>query len=144
MLTSNEIDPLLNFLRNEFQGQVEEAKVKFLLSANEPKELSDFPKKVQLLIDSGIGVDKIAHVLNKVSLSKAICHRLMEEIERLISFLKPFGGVDLILKHPAILNDDLDNKLKLRFMVLTELGGVDEDSVGKVVTALPMILCLRT
>ncbi|XP_058785324.1 transcription termination factor MTERF8, chloroplastic-like isoform X1 [Vicia villosa] len=144
MLTSNEIEPLLNFLRNELQGQVEEAKVKHLLSANQPKELSDFPQKVQLLIDSGIGVDKIAHVLNKVSLSKAICHKSMEEIERVISFLKPFGGVDLILKHPVLLNHDLDNKLKPRFRVLTELSGGDEDSVGKVVNMFPSIMHLRT
>ncbi|XP_058786688.1 transcription termination factor MTERF8, chloroplastic-like [Vicia villosa] len=140
VLTSNEIDPLLSFLRNELQGQVEEAKVKLLLLANEPKELSDFPHKVQLLIDSGIGVDKIAHVLNKVSLSKAICHRSMEEIERVISFLKPFGGVDLIVKNPAILNYDLDNQLKPRIRVLTELSGGDDDSVGKVLNRFPIIL----
>ncbi|XP_058757157.1 transcription termination factor MTERF8, chloroplastic-like [Vicia villosa] len=143
MLTSNEIDPLLNFLRNELQGQVEKAKVKRLLSANEPKELSDFLQKVQLLIDSGIGVDKIAHVLNRVSLSKAICHRSMEEIERVISFLKPFGGVDLIVKRPSTLNYDLDSQLKPRIRVLTELSGGDEDSVGKVLNKYPKILNFR-
>ncbi|XP_058786682.1 transcription termination factor MTERF8, chloroplastic-like isoform X2 [Vicia villosa] len=143
MLTSNEIDPLLNFLRNELQGQVKEAKVKRLLSANEPKELSDFLQKVQLLIDSGIGVDKIGHVLNKVSLSKAIFHRSMEEIESVISFLKRFGGVDLIVKRPATLNYDLDSQLKPRFRVLTELSGGDEDSVGKMVNRYPPILNFR-
>ncbi|XP_058786683.1 transcription termination factor MTERF8, chloroplastic-like [Vicia villosa] len=144
MLTSNEIDPLLYFLRNELQGQVKESKVKRLLSAKEPKELSDFLQKVQLLIDSGIGVDKIGHVLNKVSLSKAICHRSMEEIESVISFLKRFGGVDLIVKRPSTLNYDLDSQLKPRFRVLTELSGGDEDSVGKVVNVFPPIMNLRT
>ncbi|KAL5100931.1 hypothetical protein RYX36_005258 [Vicia faba] len=139
VLTSNEIDPLLSFLKNELQGQLKQATVKLLLS----KKLSDFPHKVQLLLDRGIAVDKIEHVLNKVDLSKAICHRSMEEIERVISFLKPFGGVDLIVKHPAILNHDFDCKLKPRIRVFTELSGGDEDSVGKVLNKFPVILNLR-
>ncbi|CAI8584780.1 unnamed protein product [Vicia faba] len=129
----------LGFLKNELQGQLKQATVKLLLS----KKLSDFPHKVQLLLDRGIAVDKIEHVLNKVDLSKAICHRSMEEIERVISFLKPFGGVDLIVKHPAILNHDFDCKLKPRIRVFTELSGGDEDSVGKVLNKFPVILNLR-
>ncbi|KAL5075440.1 hypothetical protein RYX36_014424 [Vicia faba] len=139
VLTSNEIDPLLSFLKNELQGQLKQAKVKLLLS----KKFSDFPHKVQLLLDRGIAVDKIVHVLNKVDLSKAICHRSMEEIERVISFLKPFGGVDLIVKHPAILNYDFDCQLKPRIRFLTELSGGDEDSVGKVLNMFPIILNYR-
>ncbi|KAL5075276.1 hypothetical protein RYX36_014260 [Vicia faba] len=139
VLTSNEIDPLLSFLKNELHGQLKQAKVKLVLS----KKLSDFPHKVQLLLDRGIAGDKIVHVLNKVDLSKAICHRSMEELERVISFLKPFGGVDLIVRYPAILNYDFDCQLKPRIRVLTELSGGDEKSVGKVLNKFPIILNYR-
>ncbi|CAI8598796.1 unnamed protein product [Vicia faba] len=111
VLTSNEIDPLLSFLKNELHGQLKQAKVKLVLS----KKLSDFPHKVQLLLDRGIAGDKIVHVLNKVDLSKAICHRSMEELER----------------------------LKPRIRVLTELSGGDEKSVGKVLNKFPIILNYR-
>lgn len=140
VLTANEIDPLLSFLRNELQGQLEKSKLKRLLLANETKNLSGFPQKVRLLVDSGIPVDKIVHVLNKVNLSKAICHRSIDEIERIIDFLTPFGGIHLIVKHPVILNCDLHNQLIPRIRVLTELSGGDEDSIGKVLNRFPIIL----
>lgn len=64
----------------------------------------------------------------------------MDEIERIISFFEPFGGVDLIVKNPQILNYDLDYQLKPRIGVLTELSGGDEDSTGKVLDKFPNIL----
>jgi hypothetical protein len=140
VLTTNEIDPLLNFLSNELHGQLEQPKLKRLLLSNEPKSLSTFPQKVRLLVDRGVPVDKIVRVLNKVNLSKAICIRSIDEIERIIDFLEPFGGVDLIVKHPAILNYCLDNKLIPRIRVLTVLSGGDEDGIRKVLNRFPLIL----
>lgn len=64
----------------------------------------------------------------------------MEKIERIISFFKPFGVVDLIVKYPKIINHDLDYQLKPRIRVLTELSGGDEDSIGKVLNKFPNIL----
>jgi hypothetical protein len=127
-------------LRNELHGQLEQAKLKRLLLSNEPKNLSAFPQKVRLLVNRGVPVDKIVRVLNKVNLSKAICIRSIDEIERIIDFLEPFGGVDLIVKHPAILNYCLDNKLIPRIRVLTELSGGDEDGIRKVLNRFPLIL----
>ena len=140
VLTANEIDPLLSFLRNELQGQLEKAKLKRLLLANEPKSLSLFLQKVQLLVDRGMPDDKIVRVLNKVNLSKAICHRSMDEIERILDFLEPFDGIHLIAKNPVILNCDLHNQLIPRIRVLTVLSGGDEDSVAKVLNRFPLIL----
>ncbi|XP_004502758.1 transcription termination factor MTERF8, chloroplastic [Cicer arietinum] len=140
VLTDNEIEHLLSFLRNELQGQLEQAKLKRLLSDNEPKFLAGFPQKVQLLVERGIPVDKIVRVLNKVNLSKALCHRSMDEIDRIIGFLEPFGGIALIVKYPPILNYDLDYQLIPRIRVLTELSGGDECGTGKVLNRFPIIL----
>lgn len=140
VLTAKEIDPLLTFFRDELQGQLEQAQVKRLLSANEPKFLAGFPQKVQLLIDRGVPVDKIVHVLNKVNLSKAMCHKSMDEIDRIIAFLEPFGGAGLIVRHPAILNYDLDHQLVPRIKFLAELSGGDVDATGKVLHKFPIIL----
>ncbi|CAJ2667360.1 unnamed protein product [Trifolium pratense] len=140
VLTTNEIDPLLSFLRNELHGQLAQAKLKRLLLSNEPKNLSAFPQKVRLLVDRGMPVDKIVGVLNKVNLSKAICNRSINEIERIINFLEPFGGVNLIVKNPAILNHCLDSKLIPRISVLTKLSGGDEDGIRIVLNRFPFIL----
>lgn len=140
LLTANEIDPLLCFLRNELEGQLEKSQIKHMLSASDPRFLAGFPQKVQLLLDRGIPHDKIVYVLNRVNLPKALCHRSLDEIDRIMAFLEPFGGVSLIVRRPALLNYDLDNQLIPRVKVLVELSGGDEEGTGKVLLKLPAIL----
>ncbi|XP_061364039.1 transcription termination factor MTERF8, chloroplastic-like [Gastrolobium bilobum] len=140
VLTAKGIDTLLNFLRDELEGQLEQAQLKRFLSVIEPRFFVGFPQKVQLLVDRGIPVDKIVHVLNKINLTKALCHRSMDEIDRIITFLEPFGGIGLIVRWPAILNYDLDNQLIPKIKVLTELNGGDVRDVGKVLHKFPAIL----
>lgn len=140
VIAAKELEPLLSFLRYGLQGQLEQAQVTRLLSAAEPRLLVGFPHKVQLLVDRGVPVDKIVHVLNNVSLPKALCNRSLDEIGKMLSFLEPFGGVSLILKRPAILNFDLDNQLIPRVEVLRKISGGDEDGVSKVLYKFPTIL----
>ncbi|XP_061364065.1 transcription termination factor MTERF8, chloroplastic-like [Gastrolobium bilobum] len=140
VLTDKEIDTLLNFLRDELEGQLEQAQLKRFLSVTEPRFFVGFPQKIQLLVDRGIPVDKVVHVLNKINLTKALCHRSMDEIDRIITFLEPFGGISLIIRWPAILNYDLDNQLIPKIKVLTQLNGGDVRDVGKVLHKFPAIL----
>ncbi|KAI4338044.1 hypothetical protein L6164_016398 [Bauhinia variegata] len=139
-LIAKEVDPLLRFLRDELQGQLEQAQIKRLLSATEPRFLVGFDKKVALLVNRGIPREKIAHVLNNVNLTKALCHRSVDEIDRIMAFLDPFGGISLIVKRPSILNFDLDSQLIPRTRLLVELSGGDEDATGTVLRKLPAIL----
>ncbi|KAK7317077.1 hypothetical protein RJT34_01005 [Clitoria ternatea] len=140
VLTDNEIDPFLTFLKDELQGKFEIEQLNRLLSATEPKFLVDFPHKVQLLVHRGVPVDEVVHVLNKLNLPKALCHRSIDEIDRTIAFLERFGGVSLILKRPVILNYDLDNQLVPRISVLIELSGGDEDGIGRLLLRFPAFL----
>ncbi|KAG5036045.1 hypothetical protein GLYMA_04G228500v4 [Glycine max] len=140
ILTANEIDPLLTFLRDNLQGKLEKQQLNRLLSSTEQEFLESFPQKVQFLVDRGIPVDQVVHVLNKVNLSKVLCRRSLEEIDRTISFLEPFGGIALILKRPQILNHDLDTQIVPRVKFLMELSDGDEDSVGKVLLRFPIFL----
>ncbi|KAE9608810.1 hypothetical protein Lal_00020162 [Lupinus albus] len=140
LLTAKEIDPLLCFLRDELEGQLEQSQVKHLLSASEPRFLAGFPHKVQLLHDRGVPRDKVVYVLNRVNLPKAFIHRSLDEIDRIFDFLEPFGGVSLIVKRPTLLNYDLDKQLIPRVRVLVELSGGDKDGTGKVLRTLPAIL----
>ncbi|KAL9312801.1 hypothetical protein ACSQ67_018253 [Phaseolus vulgaris] len=131
VLTDNQIDPLLTFLRDELQGKIEKPRLNRLLSSTEQKLLVGFPQKVRFLVDRGIPVDQVVHVLNKVSLPKVFCGRSIDEIDRTLAFFEPFGGIDLILKRPQILNHDLDAQIIPRVNVLMELSDGDVDSVGK-------------
>ncbi|XP_027361774.1 transcription termination factor MTERF8, chloroplastic [Abrus precatorius] len=140
VLTDKEIDPLLTFLRDELQGEIEKEQLNRLFFATEPRFLVGFPQKVQLLIDRGVPVYKVVHVLNKVNLQKALCYRAVDEIDKIIAFLEPFSGISLILKRPAVLNFDLESQLVPRVNVLTELSGGDDDSVGKVLLRFPAFL----
>ncbi|KAJ1385029.1 Transcription termination factor, mitochondrial/chloroplastic [Sesbania bispinosa] len=139
VLTDKKIVPLLSFLRNELEGQLEQAQIERLLSL-EPKFLVDFPQKVKLLVERGVPADKIVHVLNKVHLQKALCGKSMDEIDRFITFLEPFGSISLILRLPTILKFDLDKQLIPRIKVLVELSNGDKFGVAKVLLRYPAIL----
>lgn len=143
VLTAMEIDDLICFVRDELEGQINQAQIKRLLSGTEPRFFVGFDQKVKLLLDRGVPCEKIVHVLNNVNLTKAVCHRSLDEINRTIDFLDPFGGINLIVRRPAIFNYDLDNQLIPRTKFLTELSGGDEDGTGKVLRKLPAILSYR-
>ncbi|KAL2339545.1 hypothetical protein Fmac_007485 [Flemingia macrophylla] len=140
LLTCHQLDPFLTFLADKLQGKLHKQQLNRLLYSTEPKFLETFPHKVQALVDRGIPVDQIVHVLNKLSLPKALCHRSVEEIHRILSFLEPFGGTALILKGPAILNHDLDTQLVPRVELLMELSDGDPDGVKKVLLRFPIFL----
>ncbi|CAJ1974481.1 unnamed protein product [Sphenostylis stenocarpa] len=110
VLTDNEIDPLLTFLRDELQGKLQKQRLNRLLT-------------------------KII-----VNLPKVLCGRSVDEIDRTLAFLEPFGGIALILKRPQILNHDLDAQIIPRVNVLMELSDGDADSVGKVLVRFPIFL----
>ncbi|KAJ6410928.1 hypothetical protein OIU84_007644 [Salix udensis] len=97
-------------------------------------------KLVKLLIKRGIPREKIVHVLNNVNLTKALSFKSIEEIEKTVTYLSRFGGVDLIVKRPMILNFDLDTQLIPRVELLKEISGGDEDATGIVLHKLPAIL----
>ncbi|KAF7830794.1 transcription termination factor MTERF8, chloroplastic [Senna tora] len=143
VLTAKEIDPLICFLRDELERKLEQAQMKRLISGTEPRFFVGFDQKVKLLLNRGVPREKIIHVLNNVNLTKALCHRSVDEINRTIDFLNPFGGINLIVRRPAIFNYDLDNQLIPRTKFLIELSGGDEDGTGKVLRKLPAILSYR-
>ncbi|KAJ6677429.1 CGI-12 PROTEIN-RELATED [Salix viminalis] len=111
-----------------------------LLIATVPRFLAGFDEKVKLLIKRGIPREKIVHVLNNVNLTKALSFKSIEEIEKTVTYLSRFGGVDLIVKRPMILNFDLDTQLIPRVELLKEISGGDEDATGIVLHKLPAIL----
>ncbi|KAI6668606.1 hypothetical protein NL676_010838 [Syzygium grande] len=129
VLAANEIDPLVQFVRDDLDGQVDPAQLKRLFMSTEPQFLVGFEGKVKLLIDIGIPREKIVHPV--------------EEIERLVKFLSRYGGVDLIVRHPPILNFDMDSQLIPRVEFLLELSGGDEDATGAVLRKLPTFLKYR-
>ncbi|GAV73256.1 mTERF domain-containing protein [Cephalotus follicularis] len=140
VLTCEEVDPLMSFVRDELEGKIEAVQLERLLSATEPRFLVGFDQKVRLLLHLGIPGEKIAHVLNNVNLTKVICLRSVEYIEGTFTFLDPFSGIDLILRRPVILNYDLETQLIPRVTFLKELSGGDEDATGTVLRKLPAIL----
>ncbi|XP_052184643.1 transcription termination factor MTERF8, chloroplastic [Diospyros lotus] len=140
LLTAEEVDSLIRFVKEDLESQMEPGQLERLLSATEPACFLGFERKVRLLLHHGIPPEKLAHVLNNVNLTKALCLKSDEEIERTITFLSRFGGVNLILHRPAILNYDLDNQLIPRIGFLTELSGGDEEATGTVLRKLPAVL----
>ncbi|KAF5442650.1 hypothetical protein F2P56_035289 [Juglans regia] len=140
VLTAEEIGPFLCFVRDELESKIEPAQLKRILTNTDPRFLVGFDQKVKLLLHRGVSCEKIAFVLNNVNLTKALCHRPVEEIDRSIAFLGRFGGIDLIVKRPVILNYDLDSELIPRVRFLVELSGGDKDATGNVLRKFPMIL----
>ncbi|XP_052303252.1 transcription termination factor MTERF8, chloroplastic isoform X2 [Populus trichocarpa] len=140
VLTAKEIVPLIHFVLNDLEGKVEPAQLRRLLIATVPRFLAGFDEKVKLLIKRGIPQEKIVHVLNNVNLTKALSLKSIEEIEKTVTYLSRFGGVDLIVRRPMILNFDLDTQLIPRVELLKEISGGDEDATGIVLHKLPAIL----
>ncbi|KAI6668596.1 hypothetical protein NL676_010828 [Syzygium grande] len=145
IVSTDEIDPLVRqFVRDDLDGKVDPTQLKRLFMSTEPRFLVGFEDKVNLLIYGGIPSEKIVHVLNNVNLTKALSLKPFEEIERLINFLSRYGdGVDLIVRHPPILNFDMDGQLIPRVEFLLELSGGDEDATGAVLRILPTFLKYR-
>ncbi|XP_039160732.1 transcription termination factor MTERF8, chloroplastic isoform X2 [Eucalyptus grandis] len=143
VLAAGEIDPFILFVRDQLDGKVDPMQLKRLFMSTEPRFLAGFEEKVNLLIDSGIPREKIVHVLDNVNLTKALSLKPFEEIERLLNFLSCYGGVDLIVRHPPILNFDMDTQLIPRVEFLLELSGGDEDATGAVLRKLPTFLKYR-
>lgn len=140
VLTSEEIGPFICFVRDELEAKIEPAQLKRLLTSTDPRFLVGFDQKVKLLLHHGVPHEKIFFVLNNVNLSKALCLRPVEEIEKTITYLSRFGGIDLIVRRPAILNYDLDSQLTPRIGFLLELSGGDKDATGLVLRKFPLIL----
>ncbi|KAL8050687.1 hypothetical protein ABFS82_06G096700 [Erythranthe guttata] len=144
ILTSKEIDTLLNFLigncNSEFDAQIEPAQIERLLNTADPRCLVGFETKVRLLLQFGIPKEKLVHVLNNVNLTKALCLKSIEEIEITLAYLQRFGGPNLILRRPLILNYDLDTHLIPRIGFLLDLSGNNEDSTSIVLHKFPFVL----
>ncbi|CAL5408028.1 unnamed protein product [Camellia sinensis] len=140
LLTEKEVDSLICFVRDDLENKIEPTQLERLFNTTEPRFFLGFERKVRLFLRHGITQDKLVHVLNNVNLMKALCLKSIEEIERTITYLNHFGGIDLIVRRPAILNYDLDSQLLPRIGFLIELSGGDEDATGTVLRKLPAIL----
>ncbi|KAB1209334.1 hypothetical protein CJ030_MR6G016563 [Morella rubra] len=113
VLTAEEIDPFICFVRDELEAKIEPAQLKRVLTTADPRFL--------------------LYVL-------ALCLRSVEEIDRTVAFLSRYGGIDLIVRRPVILNYDLDGQLIPRIKVLVKLSGADEDATGNVLRKFLAIL----
>lgn len=140
LLTSEELDLVISFLVDELEGRLEPELVERLLAVVDTSFLLSFNQKVRLLILHGIPKEKISYVLNKVYLNKLLYQKSVEDIQRLISFLEPFGGIGIIARRPVILNSDLDSQLIPRVNFIRDLSGEDDFATGTVLRRLPAIL----
>ncbi|KAH7543737.1 hypothetical protein ACOSP7_031556 [Xanthoceras sorbifolium] len=140
LLTAEEIDPLISFFLDDLGGMIEPVQVERLFTATETEFLVGFDQKVRLLLRLGVPKDEIVHVLNHFNLSKGLCYKSVEEIDKTIDFLKPFGGTDLIVRRPTILNYNLEAQLIPRIGFLKELSGNDLVGTGTVLQKYPRIL----
>ncbi|KAK9724909.1 hypothetical protein RND81_05G107600 [Saponaria officinalis] len=140
VLTAEEVGCLIEFIHDDFGNKIESVQIERLLHATEPRFLAGFDKKVRLLVEYGISEEKIAHVLNNVNLSKAICLRSVEEIQRMLTYLSRFDAVGIIAKRPSILHCDLDSQLIPRIGFLQRLSGGNTVGVGEALNRLPAIV----
>ncbi|GMY07621.1 transcription termination factor MTERF8, chloroplastic [Fagus crenata] len=140
LLTAEEIDPFICYVRDELEAKIELTQLKRVLTATDPRFLLGFDQKVKLLLHHGVPREKIVYVLNHVKLTKALCLRAVEEIDRTITFLSQYGGIDLIVRRPELLNYNLESQLIPRIGFLLELSGGDKDATGNVLRRLPAIL----
>ncbi|XP_022736367.1 transcription termination factor MTERF8, chloroplastic [Durio zibethinus] len=140
VLIAEEIDSVISFVRDDLEGKVQPAQLERLFITTEVRFLLGFDQKVKLLLHHEIPQEKMAHVLNNVNLNKAICCKSIEEIERAITFLKPYHGIEIIVRRPAILNYDLDSQLIPKIQFLEELSGGDANATGTVLRKQPAIL----
>ncbi|XP_047957468.1 transcription termination factor MTERF8, chloroplastic [Salvia hispanica] len=144
LLTAEEINGVLSLIAingdSELKGKIEPAQVERLFNATDPRFMVGFERKVQLLLEFGVPKEKLARVLNNVNLTKALCLRSLQEFERMLAFLQRFGGPELVLRRPAILNYDLDAQLIPRVGFILELSGGDEAATSTVLHKFPFVL----
>ncbi|KAL0646389.1 hypothetical protein Bca4012_044680 [Brassica carinata] len=140
LLTSEELDLVITFLVDELEGRLDPELVERILAVSDTSFLLSFNQKVRLLIHHGIPKEKISYVLSKVYLNKLMYQKSVEDIERLISYLEPFGGIGIIARRPVILNSDLDTQLIPRVDFIRNLSGEDDFATGTVLRRLPAIL----
>ncbi|KAF7849889.1 hypothetical protein BT93_L0159 [Corymbia citriodora subsp. variegata] len=131
VLAADEIDPFILFVRGKLDGKVDPMQFKRLFMSTELRFLYSRKR------------GKIVHVLNNVNLTKALSLKPFEEIGRLVNFMSHYGGVDLIVRHPPILNFDMDSQLIPRVEFLLELSGGDEDATRAALFKLPTFLKYR-
>lgn len=139
ILTSAEIEPFLDFVRQELQG-LRPAKLERLLAATAPRLLTGFSARIKVLLDHGVPHEKLSQILNNVDIRKVFCERPIKELEEMALFLERYGWPELILRRPMILNLDLHGQLIPRVEFLTALGGGDEAAAGVLIGKLPAIL----
>lgn len=140
LLTAEEIDPFVCFLHDELEGSIDSSQLKRLFATIEPRLLVGFDQKVRLLLQRGVPFEKILYILNSINLYKALCVKPLEEIDKTITFLSRFGGIDLVIRRPTLLNFDLESQLIPRVGILTKLGGGNADAIGAILRKLPAIL----
>lgn len=140
LLTSKEVDALINFIRDELENEIEPTQIERLLNATEPRFFIGFEVKVRVLLDHGIPKESLVHVLNNVNLTKALCLKSADEIDRTMTFFNRFGGIKLIIRRPAVLNYDLEAQLIPRIGYLNEVSGGDDEATSTVLRKLPAIL----
>uniref|UniRef100_A0A7N0TIC4 Uncharacterized protein n=1 Tax=Kalanchoe fedtschenkoi TaxID=63787 RepID=A0A7N0TIC4_KALFE len=140
LLTADEVDSLVTFVANNLMGEIQSTQLEKLLASTEPRFLAGFDRKVKLLLHHGVPREKLAYVLNTVSLSKALCLRSYEEIDSTFTYLKPYGGADIIVKCPLILNYEFGTQLLPRINFWKDLSGGDVDATGAMFRKLPAIL----
>ncbi|KAK8690472.1 hypothetical protein V6N13_074005 [Hibiscus sabdariffa] len=140
VLIAEEIESVIRFVRDDLEGKVEPAQLERLFITTDARFLLGFDHKVKLLIHHEVPREKIAHVLNNVNLNRAICCKSVEELERTIAFLKPYHGIEIIVRRPSVLNYDLDSQLIPKIQFLEELSGGDANATGTVLRKLPAIL----
>ncbi|KAL5567664.1 hypothetical protein UlMin_024239 [Ulmus minor] len=140
LLTSEEVSGFISFVVDDLEGKIETSQLKSLFSTMEPRFLVGFDQKVKLLQQRGVSGEMILHILNNVNLSKALCLKPIEEIDKIITFLTPYGGIDLIVKRPKILNYDLESQLIPRMGFLMKLSGGDYEGTGAVLRKLLQVL----
>lgn len=138
--SSEELDLVITFLVDELEGRLDPELVERILAVADASFLLGFNQKVRLLIHHGIPKEKISHVLSKVYLNKLMYQKSVEDIERLISYLEPFGGIGIVARRPVILNSDLDTQLIPRVEFIRNLSGEDDFATGTVLRRLPAIL----
>ena len=90
-LVAEQIQPFLHFILNNLQGKVEPAQLKRLFSTAEPRFLVGFDQKVSVLLTHGVPEEKIVPILNNVNLTKAMCLKSIQEIDRTLTILSHFG-----------------------------------------------------
>lgn len=140
LLTAGDVDFLIHFILNDLGNKLKPSHVIRLLMQAEPEFLEDFMAKIQLLVKLGIPQEKLVNVLNKVNLNKAISHKSTEQIEMTVTLLNRYGGAEILVRRPLILNYDLETQLIPRIGFLKWLSGGDEDSAGAVIKKLPAVL----